>query len=150
MMQHTKLQRHHSCSQPVCYQERLSPQKLVKLRWVCLRRLSWQVHWLTAIIILVSTFFHPANHCMPYRFCKVISFWIFLLIRLQLGLEQGQGSGQLHSHLTPLPSSENDVWSVCWMENSANQLYWPVTIGSPMLWLPACVRARHYIAVQLQ
>ena len=25
----------------------------------------------------------------PYRFCKVVSFWIFLLIRLGLGLELG-------------------------------------------------------------
>ena len=58
----------------------------------------------------------------PYRFSKVVSFWIFLLIRLglELGLRLEQGLGQLHSHLTPLPSSENDVMSVCWMENSAN------------------------------
>ena len=27
----------------------------------------------------------------PYRFCKVVSFWIFLLIRLGLGLGLGLG-----------------------------------------------------------
>ena len=132
-MQHTKLQRHHSsCSQPVCYQESLSPHKLVILRWACLRRLSWQVHWLTNVAASYSNnyigqhFFHPTNHCMPYRFCKVVSIWIFLLIQLQLGLEQGQGLGQLHSHLTPLPSSKNDVTSISQMETSANLI--PYTV----------------------
>ena len=37
--------------------------------------------------------------------------------------------GKLHSHLTPLPSSENDVRSVYWMENSANPT-WPTVQGA--------------------
>ena len=38
------------------------------------------------IIEKISTIFHPA-----YRFSKVVSFWIFLLIRLELGLWLGLG-----------------------------------------------------------
>ena len=44
-------------------------------------------------MFLVSTFFHPAN-----RILKVVSFWIFLLIRLGLELRLGlvvRGKGRV-------------------------------------------------------
>ena len=63
-------------------------------------------------------------------FLKSVFFWIFLLIRLGLelglrlglGVKVGTGFGLVYIAciLTPLLSSENDVRSVCWMENSAN------------------------------
>jgi hypothetical protein len=37
-----------------------------------------------------------------------------------LGILNGRRCTNPDSHLTPFPSSENDVRLVCWMENSAN------------------------------
>jgi hypothetical protein len=86
---------------------------------VALRKFSLS-HW-------VFTSFHLPNwRYVIWSVFKVVSFWIFLLIWFGLGLRLEFG---LHSHLTPLPSCENDVTSISQMETSANPLTEAWTCG---------------------
>lgn len=67
------------------------------------------IHWL-----IFTRFQLPNRHDVIFSIFQIDSFLIFLinLVTVRLGL------GLLHSHLTPLPSSDNDVMSFQWLEMS--------------------------------